>query len=166
MNYWQDVDLYVGGTEHAVGHLMYSRFWHKFLYDKGLVPTKEPYKKLLNQGMIQGVVESMYLLKEKENGFSKFICARLAKEKGITDYVQIPVLVDYVVDYGSKDSYMSIDAINQFRKWRPEYEDAIFECSKGVFHKGNFTPKGDAKGSQLFTYSEVGKMSKKMVQCD
>jgi leucyl-tRNA synthetase len=54
LNYWQDVDLYVGGTEHAVGHLMYSRFWHKFLYDKGLVPTKEPYKKLLNQGMIQG----------------------------------------------------------------------------------------------------------------
>ncbi len=54
LNYWQDVDLYVGGTEHAVGHLMYSRFWHKFLYDKGLVPTKEPYKKLMNQGMIQG----------------------------------------------------------------------------------------------------------------
>jgi leucyl-tRNA synthetase len=54
LHYWQDVDLYVGGTEHAVGHLMYSRFWHKFLYDKGLVPTKEPYKKLLNQGMIQG----------------------------------------------------------------------------------------------------------------
>lgn len=54
LEYWQDVDLYVGGTEHAVGHLMYSRFWHKFLYDKGLVPTKEPYKKLLNQGMIQG----------------------------------------------------------------------------------------------------------------
>ena len=46
VNYWQDVDLYVGGTEHAVGHLMYSRFWHKFLYDKGLVPTKEPFRKV------------------------------------------------------------------------------------------------------------------------
>ncbi len=52
LNYWQDVDLYVGGTEHAVGHLMYSRFWHKFLYDLGYVPTTEPFKKLINQGMI------------------------------------------------------------------------------------------------------------------
>ena len=57
LNYWKEVDLYVGGTEHAVGHLMYSRFWHKFLFDKGLVPTNEPFKKLINQGMIQGVIE-------------------------------------------------------------------------------------------------------------
>ncbi|MCL4134014.1 UNVERIFIED_CONTAM: hypothetical protein GTU68_030498, partial [Idotea baltica] len=55
INYWQDVDLYVGGAEHAVSHLMYARFWHKFLYDKGLVPTIEPFKKLINQGMIQEV---------------------------------------------------------------------------------------------------------------
>lgn len=54
VEYWRDVDLYVGGTEHAVGHLMYSRFWHKFLFDKGIVPTVEPFKKLVNQGMIQG----------------------------------------------------------------------------------------------------------------
>jgi leucyl-tRNA synthetase len=66
LNYWRDVDLYVGGTEHAVGHLMYSRFWHKFLYDKGLVPTKEPYKKLMNQGMIQGVSEKLYRLNSIE----------------------------------------------------------------------------------------------------
>ncbi|HFA47693.1 MAG TPA: leucine--tRNA ligase [Bacteroidetes bacterium] len=160
LNYWQDVDLYVGGTEHAVGHLMYSRFWHKFLYDKGLVPTSEPYKKLLNQGMIQGVVESMYLLKEKKDGYSKFVCAKMAKKIGITDYVNIPVLVDYVVNYGSPDSYLNIDAIKKFMDWRPEYKDAIFECSKGVFHKGEFTPKGDATDSHLFTFSEVGKMSK------
>ncbi len=167
LNYWQDVDLYVGGTEHAVGHLMYSRFWHKFLYDlpgrqagKGLVPTKEPYKKLLNQGMIQGVIESMYLLKEKTDGNSKFICAKLAKKMGVTDYVQIPVLVDYVVNYGSPESHLDIDAINKFIEWRPEYADAVFECSKGTFHKGVFTPKGDAKDCQLFTFSEVGKMSK------
>jgi len=68
LNYWKEVDLYVGGTEHAVGHLMYSRFWHKFLYDLGKVPTIEPYKKLINQGMIQGVVESIYLQKEKNTG--------------------------------------------------------------------------------------------------
>ena len=161
LNYWQDVDLYVGGTEHAVGHLMYSRFWHKFLYDKGLVPTKEPYKKLLNQGMIQGVVENLYLLKEKVDGHSKFICAKLAKQMGLTDYVQIPVLVDYVVNYGSPESYLNIAAINKLTQWRPEFADAIFECSKGIYQDGKFTPKGDATDSHLFTNSEVGKMSKR-----
>ena len=160
LKYWQDVDLYVGGTEHAVGHLMYSRFWHKFLFDKGLVPTKEPYKKLLNQGMIQGVIESMYLLKEKVEGKSKFVCAKLAKQMNLTDYVQIPVLVDYVINYGSPESHLNISAINKFREWRSEYADAIFECSKGIFQDGVFTPKGDATDSHLFTHSEVGKMSK------
>ena len=61
LEYWQDVDLYIGGTEHAVGHLMYSRFWHKFLYDLEFVPTIEPFKKLVNQGMIQGIIESCLL---------------------------------------------------------------------------------------------------------
>lgn len=60
MEYWKDVDLYIGGTEHAVGHLLYSRFWHKFLYDLGYVPTLEPFKKLVNQGMIQGVSQKIY----------------------------------------------------------------------------------------------------------
>jgi len=60
LDYWQDVDFYIGGTEHAVGHLMYSRFWHKFLYDLNLVPTNEPFKRLVNQGMIQGVIEFQY----------------------------------------------------------------------------------------------------------
>ena len=73
LNYWQDVDLYVGGAEHAVSHLLYSRFWHKFLFDKGLVPTDEPFKKLINQGMIQGVIESVYLLRERKNGEYHFM---------------------------------------------------------------------------------------------
>lgn len=60
LNYWRDVDLYIGGTEHAVGHLLYSRFWHKFLFDLGFVPTIEPFKKLVNQGMIQGRSSFMY----------------------------------------------------------------------------------------------------------
>ena len=63
--YWQDVDLYIGGSEHAVGHLLYSRTWHKFLYDLGIVPTDEPFKKLINQGMIQGVSEKVYVSKEE-----------------------------------------------------------------------------------------------------
>ena len=64
LNYWKDVDLYIGGTEHAVGHLMYSRFWHKFLFDYGFVNTNEPFKKLVNQGMIQGIIESLLLVKD------------------------------------------------------------------------------------------------------
>lgn len=65
LDYWRDVDLYVGGTEHAVGHLLYSRFWHKFLYDLGYVPTVEPFKKLVNQGMIQGRSNFIYRVKGK-----------------------------------------------------------------------------------------------------
>jgi len=71
LNYWKDVDLYIGGTEHAVGHLLYSRFWHKFLYDLGFVPTVEPFKKLVNQGMIQGTSEKVYLVSSaSDNGES------------------------------------------------------------------------------------------------
>lgn len=163
LNYWKDVDLYVGGTEHAVGHLMYSRFWHKFLFDKGLVPTKEPFKKLVNQGMIQGVIEYVYLKKEKENGVSQFYCSKIAEamqSEGI-EFAKIPVHVDFVQGYGSPTSYMNIDSIKQFIDWRPEYADAEFICGMGVYHKGNFTCKTDATDSHLFTKSEVGKMSKR-----
>ena len=162
LNYWKDVDLYVGGTEHAVGHLMYSRFWHKFLYDKGLVPTKEPYRKLLNQGMIQGVVENLYLRKEKVDGRSKFVCARLAKEIGTEDFVKIPVLIDYVADYGSSDSFLSLDGIKNFIQWRPEYADAIFECANGIYQDGIFTTKNQETEGRFYTISEVGKMSKSL----
>ena len=162
LRYWRDVDLYVGGTEHAVGHLMYSRFWHKFLHDKGWVPTKEPYRKLLNQGMIQGIIEYIYLLKNKEEGRNKFICARLAKERGLSegDYVPIPVLVDFVVNYGTPDSYLDKEAISKFTQWRPEYADAVFECRNGIFYKNIFKPSADNIECVFYTHSEVGKMSK------
>jgi leucyl-tRNA synthetase len=160
LNYWQDVDLYVGGTEHAVGHLMYSRFWHKFLYDKGLVPTQEPYKKLMNQGMIQGVIENIYLLKEKVNGRSKFVCAKIAEQQNLDDYVKIPVLVDYVANYGLQDSHLDLTGLRNFIAWRPEYADSIFECVSGVFENNNFVPRGEVKEPKFQTISEVGKMSK------
>lgn len=67
LKYWQDVDFYIGGTEHAVGHLLYSRFWHKFLYDIGFVPTIEPFKKLVNQGMIQGVSSLLWVTRFTED---------------------------------------------------------------------------------------------------
>ncbi len=162
LEYWQDVDLYVGGTEHAVGHLMYSRFWHKFLYDKGLVPTKEPYRKLLNQGMIQGIMENLFLQKEKVNGRSKFVCAHMVKEMNADDFVKIPILVDYVADYGSPDSFLNLEGIKSFIQWRPEYANAIFECANGIYMDGVFKMKTGETDSRFFTASEVGKMSKSL----
>jgi leucyl-tRNA synthetase len=142
LDYWQDVDLYIGGTEHAVGHLMYARFWHKFLYDKGWVPTKEPFKKLLNQGMIQGVVESVYYHKDER----KFYSAELVKDMGEDQFAEIPVYVDFVTDYGTDHSYLSPEGIKRFKEWRPEYKDTAFVYADG--------------SDQFHTKSEVGKMSK------
>ncbi len=162
VNYWREVDLYVGGTEHAVGHLMYSRFWHKFLYDLGKVPTREPFKKLINQGMIQGVIEHILLKKELKDGKRHFICAQLAQMQGLTeeDVAKMTVDISIVREYGTKDSYLDLQSIKQFLDWRPEYKDAYFECANGIFHNGIFTPKGEAEDAHLFTHSEVGKMSK------
>ena len=154
IDYWQDVDLYIGGTEHAVGHLMYSRFWHKFLYDKGLVPTSEPFKKLVNQGMIQGVIEYIYLSKTKRQGFNVFYSADLVKDS--SGYAKIPVHVDFVSNYGSKDSYLDANGIEQFCEWRPEYKSSIFITDQGEFSFDDLN-----EDIQLKTKSEIGKMSKR-----
>ena len=159
LNYWRDVDVYIGGTEHAVGHLMYSRFWHKFLYDLGLLPTKEPYKKLVNQGMIQGIIENLFMLKEKVGGKSKFVCAKLAANYEESALVKIPVLIDFVSAYGSEDSYLSLDGIKKFVDWRPEFANAIFESESGVFTDGQLQ-SGKESEFRFYTFSEVGKMSK------
>jgi len=142
LSYWRDVDLYVGGTEHAVGHLLYARFWHKFLFDQGLVPTVEPFRKLINQGMIQGTIETIFLHKAE----GKFISAELVDEYGREALAEIPVLIDYVSEYGSDASHLTPEGIAQFKKWRPEYAESEF-----VFP--------DDEG-RFFTHSEVGKMSK------
>ncbi|MBP6183826.1 MAG: leucine--tRNA ligase [Saprospiraceae bacterium] len=161
LEYWRDVDLYIGGTEHAVGHLMYARFWHKFLFDMGLVPTVEPFRKLINQGMIQGVIESIYVSKDRTDGQAHFICASLLKPEMLTEYTQISVLIDFVKDYGSEGSYLDKEAIKQFIQWRPEYKDATFECPNGRLAQGKFTPLIEgATDIHLLTHSEVGKMSK------
>ncbi|MEO0337988.1 MAG: leucine--tRNA ligase [Bacteroidota bacterium] len=142
VNYWRDVDLYIGGTEHAVGHLMYSRFWHKFLYDKGLVPTSEPFRRLVNQGMIQGVIEFIHL--EKSEG--QFISADILDQYPSAEFAKIPVHVDFVKNYGKDDSYLDEDGIQQFIEWRPDYKNADF-----VYNDAG----------RLVTKSEVGKMSKR-----
>lgn len=155
MAYWKDVDLYIGGTEHAVGHLMYSRFWHKFLYDIGKVPTREPFLKLINQGMIQGVIEYMYLKKEKEDGKTIFTSTELVQTAGLeNEYTRITVHADFITGHGSNGSYLNENGLKKFIEWRPEYKDAIFETKEGRFAAG--------EGSvQFFTVSEVGKMSKR-----
>ena len=116
--YWRNVDLYVGGTEHATGHLIYSRFWNKFLYDLGYVCEDEPFCKLINQGMIQGRSNFVYLVP----GTNKFISAGLKDQ-----YETIPVHVDVNIVYNDR---LDIEA---FRNWRPDYKDAEFVLEDGEY---------------------------------
>jgi len=153
VDYWQQVDLYIGGPEHGTGHLMYARFWHKFLFDLGYVPTAEPFKKLINQGMIQGVIEFLYLSKA-EGAEKRFVSA--GQVANADDYARIPVLIDFVSDYGSSDSYLSPEGIKQFVEWRTDYADAVFVTMDGEFKVGAMPVT-----FKFETHSEVGKMSKR-----
>ncbi len=158
LEYWRDVDFYIGGTEHAVGHLMYSRFYHKFLYDLGLVPTVEPFKRLVNQGMIQGIIEFLYMKKEKtKDGRSVFVSAELINEE--EEYAKIPVYIGFVTNYGSSKSYLDKEGIDKFRNWRQEYMNADFITSSGTYSGENLD---NATGEfKFYTLSEIGKMSKR-----
>ena len=118
--YWRNVDLYVGGTEHATGHLIYSRFWNKFLYDSGYSCEDEPFKKLVNQGMIQGRSNFVYRIEDEGADKGKFVSFGL-KDK----YTTTPIHVD--VNIVGND-VLDIDA---FRAWRPEYKDAEFILEDG-----------------------------------
>lgn len=109
--YWRNVDLYIGGTEHATGHLIYSRFWNKFLYDLGIVVEEEPFKKLINQGMIQGRSNFVYRIKDTNT----FVSAGKKKDYDVT-----PIHVDVNI---VKNDVLDTEA---FRKWRPEYNDGQF----------------------------------------
>ncbi|MFI3288826.1 MAG: leucine--tRNA ligase [Rikenellaceae bacterium] len=116
--YWRNVDLYVGGIEHATGHLMYSRFWNMFLYDLGYVCESEPFKKLVNQGMIQGRSNFVY----RVIGTNKFVSLGL---KGEYETQEIHVDVNIV-----KNDILDLDA---FRAWRPEFQDAEFILEDGKY---------------------------------
>ena len=109
--YWQNVDLYVGGTEHATGHLIYSRFWNKFLHDLGYSCKEEPFQKLINQGMIQGRSNFVYRIKDTNT----FVSLNLKDQ-----YDTTPLHVDVNIVSGD---VLDIEA---FRNWRPEYHDAEF----------------------------------------
>ena len=116
--YWRNVDLYIGGTEHATGHLIYSRFWNKFLYDLGYVCEDEPFRKLINQGMIQGRSNFVYRIV----GTNTFVSAGLKDQ-----YETTPIHVD--VNIVSND-ILDLDA---FRAWRPDYADAEFVLEDGKY---------------------------------
>ena len=116
--YWQNVDLYIGGTEHATGHLIYSRFWDKFLFDLGVISSDEPFRKLVNQGMIQGRSNFVY----RVVGTNKFVSSGLKDQ-----YETQPIHVD--VNRVSND-VLDLDA---FRAWMPEYKDAEFILEDGKY---------------------------------
>ncbi len=162
LNYWESVDLYIGGSEHAVAHLMYARFWHKFLFDKGLVPTHEPFKKLINQGMIQGVIEFIFLEKDSGQDQRVFVSAEIASQHPTTPYAKIPVPIEFVSQYGSQDSYLNEKGIRSFLKWSKDYEDATFKSLSGTFEKGKVTLNPGAEEFRMTTLSELGKISKSL----
>ncbi|MDO4702373.1 leucine--tRNA ligase [Tannerella sp.] len=116
--YWRNVDLYIGGTEHATGHLIYSRFWNKFLYDLGVSCEEEPYKKLINQGMIQGRSNFVYRIV----GTNRFVSFHLKD-----DYEVTPIHVDVNI---VENDQLDIEA---FRNWNPEYKDAEFVLEDGRY---------------------------------
>lgn len=117
-HYWQNVDLYVGGTEHATGHLIYSRFWNKFLHDLGVSIKEEPFQKLVNQGMIQGRSNFVYRIKDTNT----FVSLNLKDQ-----YETTPLHVD--VNIVSND----ILDVEAFKAWRPEYNDAEFILEDGKY---------------------------------
>lgn len=111
-NYWRNVDLYIGGTEHATGHLIYSRFWNKFLYDIHISCEEEPFKKLINQGMIQGRSNFVYRI----NGTNKFVSFNLKDKYEVTPlHVDVNIVSNDILD------------IEAFRNWNPEYKAAEFD---------------------------------------
>lgn len=123
--YWRNVDLYVGGTEHATGHLIYSRFWNKFLHDYGVSCVEEPFQKLVNQGMIQGRSNFVYRVNDSPKDKPLFVSAGLKDQYETTP---IHVWVNLV-----KNDVLDTDA---FRQWRPEYNNAEFVLEDGKYRCG------------------------------
>ena len=160
--YWKNVDLYVGGSEHATGHLIYARFWNKFLYDLGVSRVEEPFQKLINQGMIQGRSNFVYRVNK----------APLSSPEGDTN---VPLEMNdapVFVSFGQKDNYnvtpIHVDVnivkndildIEAFKAWRPEYENATF-----IFEDGSHSsPSGESEGGSHYICGwAIEKMSKSM----
>ncbi|WP_392447056.1 leucine--tRNA ligase [Capnocytophaga canis] len=128
LNYWQNVDLYIGGSEHATGHLLYSRFWNKFLKDRGFIQAEEPFQKMINQGMILGTSAFVYRLE----GTNTFISKGQIGDKKVQ---AIHADVSLVNNASELD-------IEGFKQWRPDFKNAEFILENGI----PLTPEGGTKG--------------------
>ena len=119
-DYWGQVDLYIGGSEHATGHLLYSRFWTMFLKDRGFINHEEPFQKMINQGMILGISAFVY----RVDGTNKYVSKALAK-----DYETQKIHIDISLLKGTSDE---LD-LDKFKAWRPEFKDAEFILEDGKY---------------------------------
>jgi leucyl-tRNA synthetase len=180
-DYWHQVDFYLGGTEHAVGHLLYSRFWTQFLYDIDAISFKEPFKKLVNQGMIQGVSSRIFIAgtQNSEFGDDRFYILSLNRfhyfkypkkmfysynfiESNNNNDVNQPLMYNeklvHIDHVDFKDNSLNIDA---FIQWRPEYKDAVFICKGGLWEDGIFIGDSSNGGDKFYVKTQVEKMSKR-----
>ncbi len=188
--YWENVDLYIGGSEHATGHLLYSRFWNKFLKDYKYVNSEEPFQKLINQGMIQGVIEKVYRNLHSSNILHKgtqqiYIYDNIEKLGDIIfdkncekEHIQITtgnfdkfqtltVPIEFVKDYNNseKEAYLDEEGIKKYVEWH-NFENPVFVTKDGFYkfseHKF-YDFEGNSKNPESFKFytdSELGKMSK------
>ncbi|WBU90278.1 leucine--tRNA ligase [Cellulophaga omnivescoria] len=171
INYWQDVDLYIGGSEHATGHLLYARFWQKFLFDKGVVPKNEFAKKLINQGMITGTSAFVYEALHNDKSLQIYESAglfdgpnylhtehpkynehlKILNSKGISENELSEVsfrLIHADVSFVNASDELDIEA---FKNWRPEYKDAIFITEED----GTFKVKREVEKMSKSKYNVV-----------
>jgi len=175
IDYWKNVDLYIGGSEHATGHLLYSRFWNKFLKDKRLVPTEEPFQKLINQGMIQGFVEFIYLEKSKRNYFHyygkrKIIPISEDKVYNVfrsSDYktieymsnelAPINIYSDLVKNVGTEKSFIDISGIKKFIFQNKDFKNSVFVTNEGflVCDEGRAFKLFNFENNEILDYSFI-----------
>ncbi|MFK7781928.1 leucine--tRNA ligase [Psychroserpens sp.] len=127
LNYWENVDLYIGGSEHATGHLLYSRFWVKFMKDRGFIGVNEPFKKLINQGMILGTSAFVY----REEGTNKFLSKGLIEDKEVQ-------AIHSDVSFVNASDELDVEA---FKEWRAEFKNAEFILEDGVYKVGREVEK-------------------------
>ena len=149
--YWQNVDLYVGGTEHATGHLIYSRFWNKFLFDCGCSCKEEPYEKLVNQGMIQGRSNFVYRINSEDHSKAPVFVSLGQKDK----YDTTPIHVDVNIVHAD---VLDVEA---FKAWRPEYNNAEFIFEDGTSSSDLITTQHPTPNTYKCGWA-VEKMSKSM----
>ena len=150
-DYWQNVDLYVGGTEHATGHLIYSRFWNKFLFDIGISCKEEPYEKLVNQGMIQGRSNFVYRINSDDHSKAPVFVSLGQKDK----YETTPIHVDVNIVHAD---VLDVEA---FKAWRPEYNNAEFIFEDGTSSSDLITTQHPTPATYKCGWA-VEKMSKSM----